>query len=989
MGTAAGVAAGRWHVCCRRRRQRRVPLWLVVLSSVIVSLTASSTLLAEAAPADGRLYERRAERRAAMRLAVAAKAAGEDPALFGLLIIPVDFTDTRLPAGWDGSVTLGPRLFPPTGETLASYFRIASGGRVDLRITLVPLVHLAGERGDYSDVGLGGSGVPRSRAMATEAITAVRDLGLPFRELDMEGPDRRPGTADDDGEVDGVLILHAGIGIENDPTDGLIQPLQFYLDPPVVDRGVQASAYAVASLTSGLGIWAHETGHLLGLEDRYDPAGVPDAGDVTARGGLGVFSLMAAGAWGTGQGAGPALLDAYSCLQLGWCDLRQLPTAVGLTDTLRPAALGGFVGRLWTSGQQGTEYFLVENRGGTAVAPFDAALPGGQLLIYHVDESLAEGEASGGSYPERHLRVAVVEADGDDELSRPPQFGLGGPSDLFPGTMGVTAFGPDTDPASDSYDGLPTEVRLTGITSLPAAVMFTASCADDPRLTISLAFGSGTPAPLQLSAHEIGPSLTDLRVTIDAVAPAGGQFASGGTSVTRDLIRQDGSATWELTGEPVLWLTDFGLPPGSGTRFALEFAGTASDQSDFLMDTTRYWIWIVDPDVLDFTGDWPGSWQITHPDQTLGTTWHRWSSASSPAPDASPLLVCSGAAHSSGVSWPDIHYENRAHAVLTSAAIAPQIAAVRLVHFVETEVLTTGIGIDGCVAEWVGPDDVVIPAVPADGYPAAIDPQSLGALHGRPAFAGIDPLGAGAVPVWRVDLFSVPDGPGPFRLRLRLASNGLWRYRGWLVTRCDPLAENPGGSAFPVAWLPPADNSGPVLAWSWLWEEATTFRVEARQGPQAAWQEVFDGIATTIDGNDYQYALPAGSGPLGDMLSDAAARVEARITAHTDLGDVRSRTVVYYGDGGAPRPSHLGRPYPNPAHADVRIAIATDTRQPVVLTLIDMRGRLVRSWTLPGGTLLLSWDGRDGAGRPLPAGTYLFRLQDGSGDHIRKVTWLP
>ena len=235
----------------------------------------------------------------------------------------------------------------------------------------------------------------------------------------------------------------------------------------------------------------------------------------------------------------------------------------------------------------------------------------------------------------------------------------------------------------------------------------------------------------------------------------------------------------------------------------------------------------------------------------------------------------------------------------------------------------------------------------------------------------------------------MPDGPGPYRLRLRLASNGLWRYRGWLVTRCDPLAEDPGESAFPVAWLPPVNGGGPLLAWSWLWEAATTFRVEARQGPQAAWQGVFDGIAATADGDDYQYALPADAGPLGDMLSDGAVRVEARITAHTDLGDVCSRTVVYYGDGGAPVALHLGRPYPNPAHADVRLAITTDTRQPVVLALIDLRGRLVRRWTLPGGAHLLSWDGRDGAGRLLPAGTYLFRLQDGSGDHVRKVTWLP
>ena len=33
-----------------------------------------------------------------------------------------------------------------------------------------------------------------------------------------------------------------------------------------------------------------------------------------------------------------------------------------------------------------------------------------------------------------------------------------------------------------------------------------------------------------------------------------------------------GSVTWELAGEPVSWLADSGLPPGSGTRFVLAFA---------------------------------------------------------------------------------------------------------------------------------------------------------------------------------------------------------------------------------------------------------------------------------------------------------------------------------------------------------------------------------------------------------------------------------
>ena len=59
--------------------------------------------------------------------------------------------------------------------------------------------------------------------------------------------------------------------------------------------------------------------------------------------------------------------------------------------------------RLWTDGAVGQEYFLLENR---QQAGFDAELPGGGLLVWHIDESQQSNE------DENHYLVALVQADG-------------------------------------------------------------------------------------------------------------------------------------------------------------------------------------------------------------------------------------------------------------------------------------------------------------------------------------------------------------------------------------------------------------------------------------------------------------------------------------------------------------------------------------------------------------------------------------------------
>ncbi|MGW1168057.1 immune inhibitor A domain-containing protein [Streptomyces sp. NPDC002550] len=82
----------------------------------------------------------------------------------------------------------------------------------------------------------------------------------------------------------------------------------------VGDTGIWVGDYTIQPENGGLGVFAHEYGHDLGLPDEYDTAG----GDNST----GFWTLMSSGSWlGTGResiGDLPGDMNAWDKLQLGW-----------------------------------------------------------------------------------------------------------------------------------------------------------------------------------------------------------------------------------------------------------------------------------------------------------------------------------------------------------------------------------------------------------------------------------------------------------------------------------------------------------------------------------------------------------------------------------------------------------------------------------------------------------------------------------------------
>lgn len=93
----------------------------------------------------------------------------------------------------------------------------------------------------------------------------------------------------------------------------------------------------------------------------------------------------------------------------------------------------------------------------------------------------------------------------------------------------------------------------------------------------------------------------------------------------------------------------------------------------------------------------------------------------------------------------------------------------------------------------------------------------------------------------------------------------------------------------------------------------------------------------------------------------------------------------------APPPARLAPPAPNPSVRDTRLAFTLTAAAEARLAVFDMRGRLVMAWqprSLPAGEHAFTWDLRDLAGVPVPAGLYFVQLDVPGARLARRITCL-
>ena len=329
-------------------------------------------------------------------------------------------------------------------------------------------------------------------------IAELADPDFDYTQFDNDGPDNIPNSGDDDGYVDGIIVVYSGCGAEWYPGNDNIWPHKSSLgsyEYETDDLGANGSnvivkSYAVNPELAGggdcytntirpIGVYAHEFGHILGLPDLYDRDNSNGGSE-----GIGHWCLMASGSWQGWGGDTPAHMSSWCKSEMGWLEPVVL-SSDEISLNIPQVESSPYAVKIWEDDYFWSRYFLVENR---QPVGFDSDLEGPGLIIYHVDENRRYGSYRFSSGPanddETHKLVDVEEADGLDDMDN--EVNRGDAGDPFPGTSNNFTFNDNSYPSASRYDNTETGIAVFNISSSDS--LMTADVNIRPQYGYALAY---------------------------------------------------------------------------------------------------------------------------------------------------------------------------------------------------------------------------------------------------------------------------------------------------------------------------------------------------------------------------------------------------------------------------------------------------------------------------------------------------------------------
>jgi immune inhibitor A len=185
-------------------------------------------------------------------------------------------------------------------------------------------------------------------ALATSPGHGGIDLGT-ADQIDRYDCDGDGNFNEPDGYIDHFAIVHAGMGEDGGGDEDSIWSHRSYANPndeegpagchkggyQLGNTGLWAGDYTIEAENGGMGVFAHEFGHDLGLPDEYDTTYGSDNN-------TGFWTLMSSGSWGSfpetpSIGTSPMHMGAWDKQYLGWLDLATANAGDKGTFRLGPA----------------------------------------------------------------------------------------------------------------------------------------------------------------------------------------------------------------------------------------------------------------------------------------------------------------------------------------------------------------------------------------------------------------------------------------------------------------------------------------------------------------------------------------------------------------------------------------------------------------------------------------------------------------------------
>jgi M6 family metalloprotease-like protein len=441
---------------------------------------------------------------------------------FHLPVIPIAYRDIAVPypvADYQG--VLFSRNPADRPYTVTTYYEELSHHRISLDGVVFAPVRMDSAAAYYTDgcngITVGGQTscptrpVNRMGAMLVVALDSISnrpgadDIWAPF---DNDGPDGLPNSGDDDGIVDFVTFLQPEVGGEcrsNVPPSTGIWSHRFVIaawlgqmyvtrtlrrganGQPLPGQFIRVNDYTIQSAVGGLtacdpsgimavGTVAHETGHAFGLPDLYDTR--------TSTEGIGGWGIMGSGNYS--RPYSPASYDAWSLATLGWATMDTLGSSRTVTTGARLLSDTIFYARA----DNAQAYVLVENRQAVLsdTAHMNPALPSTcpmlgfcakspGLLFWLIDEARLIGGLPGNTVNTGTIHgVALLQADGLNQLRVPGSRNRGDRGDSYPGTTGNTRLSLLSNPAArDNFGGYLGFIvdRIEQLPGLPMRFRFT------------------------------------------------------------------------------------------------------------------------------------------------------------------------------------------------------------------------------------------------------------------------------------------------------------------------------------------------------------------------------------------------------------------------------------------------------------------------------------------------------------------------------------